>query len=140
MALNLSDFYTWLSSEKTPAYLNRVLDREVDGRPLRDLLIGASSEAHPVMSNQSQALFLLIRKPTVGVPERILTLMACEPEAVAGLAQRFGVSYLIAFRQAPINPFDPPDDCILQVIDQDPPFLTKLYLDEALAVYRIRSR
>lgn len=62
-----------------------------------------ASIEHPVMSNQSQALYVNLRGPTLGIPERRLTPKNWSPDDVINYGIRFGVKYLVVFPQYPLG-------------------------------------
>lgn len=53
------------------------------------------------MSNQSQALHVVLRRPTLGIAERRLTSRVWSAEDVRQQAVNFGVEYVVVFPTLP---------------------------------------
>lgn len=84
-----------------PARLEAILSQKVGTTSARDLLRAAASTKSPVMSNQSQALHVVLGRPTLGIAERRLTSRVWSAEDVRQQAANFGVEYVVVFPTLP---------------------------------------
>lgn len=135
--VNLVPFVNWLDTGGTPAQLTQILKQETAGRPALDLLASGASVTSPVMSNQSQGLYVVLRRPTLGVPERRLTPTQWTPEQVVDFARRFGVAYLAVFRKLPVGSADGSDDYVWQAGRLSTPGLEPIHMSDDLAIFRV---
>lgn len=137
---NLVNVVSSIRQGWTPGQIARLLDHRAEGQSLRDRLVASASVSHPVMSNQSQALYAALQKPTLGVPEKRLTPNAWTPEQIVDLAQRFGVEHLVIFRTLPLGASDGSDDYVLQIVERTPSTLEPLHMSETVALYRVKRQ
>ena len=135
--VNLLPFATWLQNGGTPARLAEILSEPVEGKPALSLLQSAATLESPVMSNQSQALHVVLRRPTLGVPERRLTPTEWTPEAIVEVARKFGVTYLAVFRTMPLGSADGRDDYVWRAGQATTAGLDVVHQSEELAIFRI---
>ena len=135
--VNLSEFSELVNNEAAPARLEQKLGAGYRGQSLKAMLQQAGSVDSPIMSNQSQALHMVLRKPTIGVPENRLTPTVWSPQLLVELAHRFGVEYLVVFKDMPLGWPDGSDDYIWQIVGNEPPAVAELYADETVSLYRI---
>ena len=135
--VNLTEFASLLRDGAAPRQLERNLEVVFDGDSLRSTLENAATIGSPVMSNQSQALHMVLRKPTLGVPESRLTPTLWTPALLVEFAQKFGVEYLVVFKDMPLGSPGGSDDYIWQLVGNEPAGVSVLHSDATIALYRI---
>ncbi len=128
----------WLETRSPPARLAMILKTPYEGETLRNFLADKASLSSPLLSNQSQALYALLRKPTIGVPMARFATKSWTSEDIQALAARFGVAYLVAFPKIPYGP-SRDQDYVLQMLDHDPEFLTPLLVTGDIALFRVSA-
>lgn len=116
--------------------LRKQLDYRVDGEPIIDLLRNAASLSTPVMSNQPQMMHIILRRPTVGVPEKRLTAHDWNSQEILALANKFQVEWLCILRKSPIGAEDGSEDYLWQLVGHEPAYLEKILMNDSVALYR----
>ena len=97
-----------------PARLEAILSQKVGNTSARDLLRAAASMHSPVMSNQSQALHVVLRRPTLGIAERRITPRVWSTDDVRLQAKNFGVEYVVVFPTLPLGNPEADEDYVLR--------------------------
>ncbi len=110
----LAAFAEFIRGGAYPARIEAILSQKVGTMSARDLLRAGASTKHPVMSNQSQALHVVLGRPTVGVAERRLTARVWSADDVRQRAETFGVQYVVVFPTLPLGKPDADEDYILR--------------------------
>ena len=140
LALNALAVPAWLQGNTGPRQIARALGAEHQSQTLRQLLTEAASDNTPVLSNQSQALHIVLRRPTLGVPERRLTPTVWSPDEILRVARRFGSRHLVIFRAMPLGGRDGSEDYVWRIAGREPPGLIKVHQDESVILYQISPR
>ncbi len=97
----LAAFSAFVREGAYPARIEAILSQKVGSASARDLLRASATTKSPVMSNQSQALHVVLRRPTLGIAERRLTAREWSAEDVRRQAINFGVEYVVVFPTLP---------------------------------------
>jgi len=135
--VNLSSFIGFLERGAAPRQIEEALSVKLDNQSIAAILESAGSLDAPIMSNQSQALHVVLRKPTVGVPENRLTPTVWTPDLLVDYAQKFGVEYLVVFKNMAMGWPDGRDDYVWQMVGKEPASVATLYADDAIVLYRM---
>ncbi|MGI9363579.1 MAG: hypothetical protein ACR2O8_00205 [Rhizobiaceae bacterium] len=122
----------WFNKVAIPLRSSRAIDVEYKGELLEDVLRRLAMDKSPLMSNQPQGLYAVIRQPTVGVADS--NFWADDPDLFE-IAQSAGAEYLIAFPDAPIRG-NVSNDYVLQFVAEDPSNLTELYRTDLIRIYQ----
>lgn len=135
--VNASSFLNFVENGAAPRKIEQMLSVELHDQSITAMLKDAGSVDAPIMSNQSQALHMVLRKPTIGVPENRLTPTEWTPKLLVDLARQFGVEYLVVFKTMPMGWPDGSDDYVWQMVGNEPDSVSQLHTDDAIALYRI---
>ena len=133
LAINARYHVQWLENKAAPGRIETVLETSYRLGSLRAFLSDVSSLSSPILSNQSQDLYTVLRKPTVGAPWAWMVKEPWTAEDIRELAARFGVEYLVIFHR--IGP-GRDQDFVLRLLDEDPKFLAPLLVTDDVTLYR----
>ncbi len=122
----------WFNKAAIPLRISQAIDVEYEGKPLEDVLRGIATDKSPLMSNQPQGLYAVIRQPTVGVVGS--NFWADEPN-IFEIAKSVGAEFLIAFPASPVHGHVS-NDYILQFLAESPAELTELFMTNLVQIYR----
>lgn len=137
IAIGHTGLRSWLANGNEPSVIERALAAPYEGRTLRAHLTDATSDGTPILSNQSQALYTVLRRPTIGVPERRLTPAAWQPDAIIAHARKFGSKRLVIFTRLPLGEADGSSDFVFQIPGRAPPGARLLFHNDDVLVYDI---
>lgn len=137
VAINLSMLLESLQSESAVTHVQSALEAEFDGAPLQTRLTQEASAATPILSNRSQALYVALRRPTLGIPERRIAARVWTPDEIVARARRFGVRYVVVFPQIPEGSADGSDDFVLTLLEAARPDLIEQYRDERVVLFEV---
>ncbi|HRK19201.1 MAG TPA: hypothetical protein PK970_09615, partial [Hyphomicrobiaceae bacterium] len=139
VAIGHAVFLRWLASGNEPRAIERILAVPYDGGPLRAHLLATTRDGAPVLSNQSQALYTVLRRPTIGVPERRLTPTEWSAEAIVAHARKFGATRLVIFTRLPLGEADGSSDFVFQIPGRAPDDVRLLFHADDVLLYDITA-
>lgn len=137
--VTLSQWSNRLALPSQAEEIRRILEgTNVGNETLAARVRREASIASPVLSNQSQLAYHVIRKPMLGVPIRRLSIAPeWKPEDIRELARRFGTRYVLVFRAATAGGEGPTNDFLVMMDKAKPAWLTPVYEDDKVALLRI---
>ena len=106
-------FGRWLETGNEPQRIAAILKTPWNGATIRQDLLAAGADGRPVLSNQSQALYSVLRQPTLGVPEKRLTPRLWTADSILALGRTFGARRLVIFKTMPLGETDGSSDFVL---------------------------
>ena len=106
------------------------------GARLDAFLKTQATYASPILSNQSQQLYVALRAPTIGVPPRRLVVKRWDAAAMRALACEFGVAWAVVFKQA-VHGGEVADDFVLQAVEADPAVFVRVFETEKVVLAAI---
>jgi hypothetical protein len=125
----------WFRTSALPRLIRTNLAASYQGEPITALLSRKGGIDAPIFSNQSQALFVVLRKPTIGLPSRRFARQNYGPDEIRAVATKLGAEYLVIFPKRPNTHFVN-DDYLMLMTKQKPDFLSKLVATDDVELYR----
>ena len=133
--INVFQWQARMDAHKETGEVFRVMERtRIGDESVKAFLARESTLSAPVMSNQSQLLYLAIRKPTIGVPIRRLSARDWKTADIKELAKRFGVHYFLIFKRLHPGGEGRASDFLSLVLIENPPWLAPVVVNEDVAL------
>jgi hypothetical protein len=137
--MNLVSWHAALQSRHDVGALRRILNTQTrDGMSAATLLADSAGKS-PLMSNQSQQLYLALRRPTVGVPERRLSARLWTDADLQHLARRFDVRYIVLFKERPLGGANGRNDFVLTLARQHPDWTRSVLSTPELELLEVKA-
>ncbi len=108
----------------------------LEGRTLAEALSAEASISSPLLSNQSQHLYTVLRVPTLGVPPERLTAIDWTADDVLDLARRFNVEWVIVFKDL-IHGDGVSDDFVYQAVQSGTDAFGMVLETDEILLFRI---
>lgn len=138
-AINISNMQSVMHYRSTGRAIRLAIDSAAQSEiSIRNLLITNSSNDSPILSNQSQLLYLAIRKPTVGIPQRRLNSKYWRSEDIYAVVKRLNIQYVLIFKKIPNSDFGWRDDYVLSAFKTSPTWAKSIIATQDVELFEVQ--